>query len=148
VFASYSLCVLVRAVALSTALHQKLSKHLSPMRARVMRTLIMWVCAHTPVLCACSLCACAGSAGIKDDAYFELMMRNAWHMTGGEGMAANSRWARSRHSTPVWTRHPALNQTSMSLIYRMWGTVCSAVRWQRVHDSSTGALVASVVVPT
>jgi calcyphosin len=30
------------------------------------------------------------SMSIDDDDYFELMMRNAWHMSGGEGAAANS----------------------------------------------------------
>lgn len=30
------------------------------------------------------------SIGIDDNQYFELMMRNAWHMSGGEGAAANS----------------------------------------------------------
>jgi len=30
------------------------------------------------------------SAEIDDDEYFELMMRNAWHISGGEGAAANS----------------------------------------------------------
>ncbi|RHY79027.1 hypothetical protein DYB31_002285 [Aphanomyces astaci] len=30
------------------------------------------------------------SASIDDDDYFELMMRNAWHISGGEGWAANS----------------------------------------------------------
>jgi Ca2+-binding EF-hand superfamily protein len=30
------------------------------------------------------------SAGISDDGYFELMVRNAWHLSGGEGAAANS----------------------------------------------------------
>ena len=30
------------------------------------------------------------SIGIDDDNYFELMMRNAWHMSGGEGVSANS----------------------------------------------------------
>lgn len=30
------------------------------------------------------------SASISDDTYFELMMRNAWHISGGEGAAANS----------------------------------------------------------
>jgi len=30
------------------------------------------------------------SAGIDDDDYFELMIRNAWHMSGGEGWAGNS----------------------------------------------------------
>jgi hypothetical protein len=30
------------------------------------------------------------SIGIDDDSYFELMMRNAWHMSGGEGVAANT----------------------------------------------------------
>ncbi|ETW00874.1 hypothetical protein H310_07394 [Aphanomyces invadans] len=30
------------------------------------------------------------SASIDDDDYFELMMRNAWHMSGGEGWTANS----------------------------------------------------------
>lgn len=30
------------------------------------------------------------SVGIDDDNYFELMMRNAWHMSGGEGVSANS----------------------------------------------------------
>merc|ERR1712070_243124 len=30
------------------------------------------------------------SAGIDNDDYFELMIRNAWHMSGGEGWCANS----------------------------------------------------------
>ncbi|OQR98128.1 amino-acid acetyltransferase [Thraustotheca clavata] len=30
------------------------------------------------------------SASIDDDDYFELMMRNAWHISGGEGWCANS----------------------------------------------------------
>ena len=30
------------------------------------------------------------SAGIDDDTYFELMLRNAWRMGGGKGMAANT----------------------------------------------------------
>ena len=30
------------------------------------------------------------SASIDDDSYFELMMRNAWHITGGEGQSANT----------------------------------------------------------
>ena len=30
------------------------------------------------------------SAGIENDAYFELMFRNAWHITGGTGSAANT----------------------------------------------------------
>ena len=30
------------------------------------------------------------SASIDDDEYFELMMRNAWHISGGEGWSANT----------------------------------------------------------
>ena len=30
------------------------------------------------------------SCGIDNDEYFELMMRNAWHISGGEGAAANT----------------------------------------------------------
>ena len=30
------------------------------------------------------------SVGIDDDSYFELMIRNAWHLAGGEGMSANT----------------------------------------------------------
>ena len=30
------------------------------------------------------------STNIDDDDYFELMVRNAWHISGGEGAAANS----------------------------------------------------------
>lgn len=34
------------------------------------------------------------SASIDDDDYFELMIRNAWHMSGGKGWAANTTVAR------------------------------------------------------
>eukprot|EP00971_Amphidinium_carterae_P327720 6459207-Amphidinium_carterae.1 len=34
------------------------------------------------------------SASIDDDTYFELVMRNAWHIAGGEGQAANTANAR------------------------------------------------------
>ncbi|CAM9328432.1 unnamed protein product [Discosporangium mesarthrocarpum] len=30
------------------------------------------------------------SAGVENDEYFELMVRNAWHISGGQGQAANS----------------------------------------------------------
>ena len=30
------------------------------------------------------------SASIDTDDYFELMMRNAWHLAGGEGQMANT----------------------------------------------------------
>jgi len=30
------------------------------------------------------------SGAIEDDDYFELMIRNAWHMSGGEGWAENT----------------------------------------------------------
>ena len=30
------------------------------------------------------------SASIDEDDYFELMMRNAWHIAGGEGASANT----------------------------------------------------------
>ncbi|KAK3282211.1 hypothetical protein CYMTET_10049 [Cymbomonas tetramitiformis] len=30
------------------------------------------------------------SASIDDDAYFELMMRNCWHISGGEGQSENT----------------------------------------------------------
>ena len=30
------------------------------------------------------------SSSIDNDDYFELMMRNAWHISGGEGWCANS----------------------------------------------------------
>jgi hypothetical protein len=30
------------------------------------------------------------SSSIDDDDYFELMIRNAWHISGGEGWCANS----------------------------------------------------------
>merc|ERR1711865_874766 len=40
------------------------------------------------------------SCGIQEDDYFELMMRNAWHISGGEGWCPNSSCLRVlvRHS--------------------------------------------------
>jgi calcyphosin len=32
------------------------------------------------------------SASMPNDAHFELMIRNAYHMSGGQGSAANSRY--------------------------------------------------------
>jgi calcyphosin len=32
------------------------------------------------------------SASMSNDAHFELMIRNAYHMSGGQGSAANSRY--------------------------------------------------------
>ena len=34
------------------------------------------------------MCTC--SASIDDDDYFELMLRNVWHISGGQGWAANT----------------------------------------------------------
>eukprot|EP00997_Jenningsia_sp_PLL12_P006394 NODE_2939_length_842_cov_124.563682_g2436_i0.p1 GENE.NODE_2939_length_842_cov_124.563682_g2436_i0~~NODE_2939_length_842_cov_124.563682_g2436_i0.p1 ORF type:complete len:193 (-),score=53.92 NODE_2939_length_842_cov_124.563682_g2436_i0:263-814(-) len=45
------------------------------------------------------------SASIDDDDYFELMMRNAWHISGGEGWCANSSNRR------VLATHSSGNQT-------------------------------------
>ena len=45
------------------------------------------------------------SSSIDDDDYFELMMRNAWHITGGEGWCANSSNRR------VLVTHPDGKQT-------------------------------------
>lgn len=45
------------------------------------------------------------SASIDDDDYFELMMRNAWHISGGEGWSANSTCRR------VLVTHPDGHQT-------------------------------------
>ena len=33
---------------------------------------------------------CSDQASIDDDDYFELMIRNAWHIAGGEGQYANT----------------------------------------------------------
>ncbi|KAG5179668.1 putative calcyphosin [Tribonema minus] len=45
------------------------------------------------------------SAGVADDSYFELMIRNAWHISGGEGSAANSSCLR------VLVHHPDGSQS-------------------------------------
>ena len=45
------------------------------------------------------------SSSIDDDDYFELMMRNAWHISGGEGWCANSSNRR------VLVTHPDGKQT-------------------------------------
>lgn len=50
---------------------------------------------HVYVLCLC-VCVDAGLVGqglsvaIDDDDYFELMMRNSWRISGGEGDAYNT----------------------------------------------------------
>jgi calcyphosin len=45
------------------------------------------------------------SAAIDNDQYFELMIRNAWHISGGEGAAANTSCRR------VLVVHASGNQT-------------------------------------
>ena len=45
------------------------------------------------------------SASIGDDDYFELMMRNAWHISGGEGWCANSSNRRVLATMPDGTQN-------------------------------------------
>ena len=40
------------------------------------------------------------SAGIDNDDYFELMIRNAWHIAGGEGQMANTTIKRVLKTNP------------------------------------------------
>ena len=57
------------------------------------------------------------SSSIDNDDYFELMMRNAWHISGGEGWCANSSCLRvlCKHADG----HETVEEMKVGLSYRI-----------------------------
>lgn len=53
------------------------------------------------------------SAGIDDDDYFELMIRNAWHIAGGEGQMANTTIQRVLKTNPDGSQEVVMVENDM-----------------------------------
>merc|ERR550514_1182037 len=65
------------------------------------------------------------SASIDDDDYFELMMRNAWHIAGGEGATANTSIPRHLVIDADGTQHVEMMAGAENMQYDMEGAKTS-----------------------
>jgi hypothetical protein len=74
------------------------------------------------------------SSAIEDDTYFELMIRNSWHISGGEGAAANTSNRRVLviHSDGSEEVVEVINDLGLNMKRR--SDVLAKLREQGVHD--------------
>jgi len=57
------------------------------------------------------------SASVEEDDYFELMIRNAWHIAGGEGAMANTSIPRELVIDADGTQHVEMMKGSANMKY-------------------------------
>ena len=76
------------------------------------------------------------SASIDDDQYFELMIRNAWHISGGEGQAANSANTRVLVTKKDGSQEVAEVKHDLGIGYSDKNKLSAAVKTQDAHAST------------
>lgn len=78
------------------------------------------------------------SASIDNDDYFELMIRNAWHISGGEGQAANSSNKRVLVTMPDGTQRVEVIKDDVGLKANDKEDLMGRLKRQGLNPSSVG----------